>query len=183
MRELNEYVHARLQDELKKINRLSTDILPELTVEEKAIIYKYTDDGYESLNEMLRNSKGAKISKFGEYLSYVLSKLPNYNDVVFRGTKLYPSRLEKYKIAYENQTIIADFAFLSASQKKSIARQFGTLIFEILSKNGKNIENISKFGLNSGQNEREILFPSGSKFLVRGIEKQDIYTLITLKEL
>lgn len=183
MRELEKYVHARLEDELKKTRRYFANFLPKLSAEEKAIIFKYTDDGYESLNEMLRDSKGTKISKFGEYLEFVLSKLENYEGVVYRGTKYSTYKLEKYWLAYQNKEIIIEHAFSSTSQRIGVARQYGTIIFEIFSKNGKSIEKVSKFGLNSGQNEYEVLFQRDSKFLVTGFDKQDIYTLITMKEI
>ena len=183
MSELEKYVHARLEDELKKVRRYSANSLTHISDEEKAILFYYTESGYESLNEMLRDSNGTKISEYGEYLEFVLSKLDSYEGVVYRGTKLSKYKLEKYWLAFENKEAVIDHAFVSTSQKKSIARQFGTIIFEIFSKNGKSIENVSKFGLNFGQNEYEVLFQRASKFLVTGFDKQDNYTLITMEEI
>jgi hypothetical protein len=51
---------------------------PELTVYEKAIIFKYSEDGYLDLNERLRLSEGKDISDFGIFLDECLSKLPDY---------------------------------------------------------------------------------------------------------
>ncbi len=183
MRELEEYVQSQLENELKIVHRSFAQSLTKISAEEKAIIFKYTDDGYDSLNEKLRDSKGTKISEYGEHLESVLSKLDCYEGVVYRGTKSISHKLAKYWRAYVTKEVITEYAFVSASRKKGVARQFGTILFEILSKNGKLIENISKFGLVSGQNEYEILFHRNSKFLITGFEKQDIYTLITMEEI
>ena len=67
--------------------------------------------------------------------------------------------------------------------KRSTARQFGTVIFEIYVKHGKLIEEISKFGVNSNKNEREVLLRKSSQFLITGVEKEDNYTIITAEEI
>ena len=58
MRELEEYVHNQLENELKIVHRSFAQSLTKISAEEKAIIFKYTDNGYEGLNEKLRDSKG-----------------------------------------------------------------------------------------------------------------------------
>jgi hypothetical protein len=50
-----EYLTREIQ-EIENSNRLN--VLTDLTVYEKAIIYKYSEDGYLDLNERLRVSEG-----------------------------------------------------------------------------------------------------------------------------
>lgn len=74
-----EYAKEYLFREIKEIetsNRLN--VLTGLSVYEKAVILKYSVDGYEDLNEKLRLSKGENISVFGMLLDECLSKLPDY---------------------------------------------------------------------------------------------------------
>ena len=62
-----EYAKTYLENEIRIIeNSHRNDISPELTVFEKAIVYKYTEDGYESLNETLRKNKILEVSEFGK---------------------------------------------------------------------------------------------------------------------
>ena len=56
---VEEYANKYLENELKIIEGSNRKIvLPELTIFEKAIIYKYSEDGYQDLNEKLRISNG-----------------------------------------------------------------------------------------------------------------------------
>jgi NAD:arginine ADP-ribosyltransferase len=79
--------------------------------------------------------------------------------------------------------IKAQYGFISASKSPRVANQFGQILLIIFSKNGKSIENISKFGTNSSSNEQKILFPSGSTFNVLDIEENNNNTIIILQEL
>lgn len=182
MRELEKYVHARLEDELRKVRRDFTNVMPELSDEVKAIIYKYTDDAF-IVNETLRDSRGSKITPFAKHLDTALSTLPNYKNIVFRGVRRTGTRLKKYQNALENQEAIIEYGFTSASLKKEIAREYGTIILQIFSKSGKLIQNISKFGSKSGTNEFEVLFRYGTSFNVLEIIENDIYTFIQLEEI
>ena len=74
-----EYANKYLENELKIIENSERKIvLPELTIFEKAIIYKYSDDGYQDLNENLRINNGANMPIYGKLLSECLDKLPNF---------------------------------------------------------------------------------------------------------
>lgn len=55
-------------------------------------------------------------------------------------------------------------------------------VFIILSKRGKDIEKIAKFGVDSGQNEKEIVFKSGSRFKVLDIKEAENKITIMLEE-
>jgi hypothetical protein len=86
---LEEYSKKHLGTEVVEIQRSSRALeLPELTVFEKAIIYKYSEDGYETLNEELRSTKGNFKSVFNLALTVSLSKLVNFQGLVYRGAEL-----------------------------------------------------------------------------------------------
>ncbi len=60
MKELIKLARLRLKDEIAIVKRDFSDVLTELSVEEKAVIYWYSSNGYLGVNEMLRESKGKK---------------------------------------------------------------------------------------------------------------------------
>lgn len=66
------YVHRELENELKEfLNSNKKDNYSFLTVEQKVLVYKYTFDDYEVLNEQLRVNKGKEDSEFGKLLDQV----------------------------------------------------------------------------------------------------------------
>ena len=98
-----EYAKEYLFREIKEIeNSHRLNVLTELTVYEKAIIYKYSEDGYLDLNEKLRLSEGKDISVFGVLLDECLSKLPDYQGITYRGESLTDLELERYRFAFNN---------------------------------------------------------------------------------
>ena len=157
-----EYANKYLENELKIIENSERKIvLPELTIFEKAIIYKYSDDGYEDLNENLRINNGANMPIFGKLLSECLDKLPNFVDNIYRGVYLTADEYSRYLDAYLNDEIINEPFFISASRSILVGNQFGNTHFEIFCRTGKNIESISKYPL-----EKEALLSNNCKFRV-----------------
>lgn len=183
MKEIEKYVEENFPRILREIStsfRASETI--ELTNAEKALIYKYSDDEYEFVNQYLRTNKG-KLNEFGRFLDKSLDKLPNYKKLCFRAVKLGSNEIEKYEKAYNSSNIITEYSFLSSSSSRLLAIQFNhNVLFRIQSKKGKDIQKIAKFGINSGQNEKEILFRANSKFNVLDITKENNKTLITIEE-
>jgi len=59
---------------------------------------------------------------------------------------------------------------------------YGKYRFYIISHNGKLIEQFAKYGLHSGQNEKEVLFKPNCKFNILEVTKENGYTLITMEE-
>ena len=187
MKKLNKFAQEHLQSEIEIILQSErNNALPELTTEEKAFIYKYTDDDFTHLgtNKQLRESQGKNIADFAKYLAIALSKIESYVGIVYRSTDLSELIFQEYQSALSNKTIITEYAFLSATQSEYIAKEgyANDFLFKIFSKNGKPIEKISKFGIYSFDNEFEVVFIKGSQFKVLGIEKYQNYTLIILKE-
>jgi ADP-ribosyltransferase exoenzyme len=187
MRNLKKYAQKYLKTELEKIqNSEIANSSLELTLEEKAIIYKYTDDDFTHLgiNKQLRDSQGQNVTDFAKYLVHALSKIESYVGIVYRSTDLPELIFQQYQSALINRTNITEYAFLSATQLEYIAKKGypNDFLFKIFSKNGKPIENISKFGKYSHDNEFEVVFIKGSQFKVLAIEKYQNHTLIVLKE-
>lgn len=58
----------------------------------------------------------------------------------------------------------------------------GNVMFRIVSKTGKEIEEISKYGIDS-QNEFEILFLPNTRFNILAVTKENDYTLVTMEEI
>lgn len=112
---------------------------------EKTIIYKYTEDGYENVNQALRNGKSTP--PLGIHLINSLKKLPNYKRLCYRAVELGKKELHKYYDAMQKGTTITERSSLSCSKSKSIALAFcQSPLFIILSKRGKDIEKIAKLG-------------------------------------
>jgi hypothetical protein len=160
---IEEHAQIHLYKEIEVVQKNDElNKYPELSVAEKAIIYKYSEDSYADLNERLRTDK--PITEFGTFLNETLEKLPNYEGLVFKGVNLSPSQIEVYTNAYEHDTAVVEKAFVSTSIKKSIAYQFGKCLFAIDSIKGKDISSFTK------HKEFEVLFKNNSAFEVLDYE-------------
>ena len=181
-----DYAKKHLFREIKEIeNSHRLNVLTELTVYEKAIIYKYSEDGYVDLNEKLRLSEGEDISIFGLLLDECLSKLPDYQDVVYRGDSLTESEIKQYNYRFVNQEYYEEYLFFSSSKSRNKAYEYAkpyknefSVIFTIFSKRGKDISSLAKYEI-----EREILFRYNSRFNVINIEERENVYFIILKEI
>ncbi|MES2701694.1 MAG: ADP-ribosyltransferase [Bacteroidota bacterium] len=182
---VKKYVEKYLTSELRAI--VGSDRaheFPELSNYEKAVIYKYTNDGYESLNDRLRKSKGSDVPLFGKHLEKALRKLTNYEGVVFRGVHLSETNINQYRKALSTGHLLTEYPFLSTSTSFSIANNVPGLncIFVIASKTGKAIEKIAKFGIHNPPNEREVLFMPNTQVRVLSISGEGGYTTINIEE-
>lgn len=153
-----------------------------LTIYDKVLIYKYSLDGYEALNEALRESKTHPMASL---LNDALKKLPDYRGFVFRGAVLTTLKKQEYKRKLEQKMFLEEAGFLSTSLSRNIANQFNRsdILFKIYSFHGKPIEQYSFHGLSNPFNEREVLFRSNTRFDILDIEKSAGTMLITLEEI
>lgn len=96
-RNLAKFVNERFASILKqfKTKPIGTPTT-QLTDHEKVLVYKYTLDAYEDLNEGLR---AGKESEFELYLNAVLTKLPDCKDLVYRGAALTKAQIARYETA------------------------------------------------------------------------------------
>lgn len=185
MNTAEKYSKKYLNNEINEIERSerNSEILS-LTIYEKAIIFKYSNDGFEYLNESLRKTNGENDSEFGKLLNSALAKLDNYSRLVFRGANLTKSEINKYITANKDDKILIEPTFISATKSRLIAMEYGgNTLFRIFSQTGKEIEKIAKFGVHNFQNEREVLFKPNSRFNVLQITNESSYTLITMEEI
>jgi hypothetical protein len=176
MNSLSKYVNLYLGTYKESFLRSKQkDNYPFLSIDEKVIVYAYTQDKYEDLNEILRSSKGQNVNEFAKHLKQVLKKIPPYadaNDLVYRGAFLTERELQVYKDAFEQKSPIVEYHFLSTSKIKSIANYWATnTLFKINPKRGCSVEEIAFHGVNGGQNEYEVLFTCNTKFAVLNITK------------
>jgi len=98
--------------------------LPELTVAEKALLYHYSEDGYEALNDGLHTHPGPNDSLLGKGLVAALKKLSPYEGQVLSGVWLRASELQFYRGCALTATPVQWPAFLSTTLKPGMAMQF-----------------------------------------------------------
>jgi hypothetical protein len=180
--ELKEYIELRYEEALNAVRHSeSAKEVTGLTDYEKAIIYAYSDEGY-YVNAELREFQEREMPEFAVHLNAALSKLPSMQRIVYRGIWRIDSVLKTYQTALETGEVLTEYGFTSATKSKAIAEQFGEIILNIFSENGKSIEKVAKFGTSSFDNEEEVLFKSGSKFIVLGIYDKNNSIIIDLEE-
>ncbi len=151
--------------EIERSERITE--FPNVSIFDKAIIYKYTCDGYGTVNEILRKSKCKKNSGFGKLLNKSLTKLPNFDGLVYRAANLTKNELKRYEDAIGSNELLKEYSFISTSKSRMIATAFnGNTLFRIYSRTGKEIEKIAKFGIHGYPNEQEVLVgsPKNSTF-------------------
>lgn len=160
------FVSRYLRNELRVIQTSQRNIsLPELDSYEKALIYYYSEEGFEEVNERLRHSNGQDLSEFGSLLNQTIKKLSNYTGLVYRNVNLTQNQIEKYENALRNQLVITESTFTSCSRSKLVANQYGgNVMFRMLSKTGKSIEAVAKYGLYDPPNEKEVIFAPNTEF-------------------
>ncbi len=184
MIELNELVETYLFSAFQEIKsqRLTDTVL---SLHEIALIYHYSDSGYENINNTLKKNKGIATNNHIRFLCDTLNKLPDYQGVVFRGVNFDKFQKQRYIDAFNQNKPIQEFCFISTSRSELIANSFskGDTMCMIFSKTGKQIENFSKFGLHSGQNEKEVLFLPNTIFEVLEILQDTTKTTIILEEI
>ena len=154
---------------------------------DKACIYHYSDEGYDTLNQKLHENGGDNSTLFGQGLAAALAKLPAYVGLAYSGVLLRPAQLQYFRARAQHGQPVSWPAFLSASQKDTIARQYlhssgKNCLFVIQSRTGRLIEEISKYGVD-GQNEYEVLFAPNTPFEVLEVAEETSYTRIVLDEL
>lgn len=151
---VEEYANRYLEQEMQGLSYSHINDYKDLSIYEAALIYKYSNDGYEDLNEELRKSAGKNISNFGKLLNKCLAKLPNYEGLVYRCADLSLRELNRYIEAESLNKPITEHSFVSTSKSELTAISFGkNTKFEIYSRTGKEIERFAKFGLHNPPNE------------------------------
>lgn len=156
-----------------------------LTQSEMSAIRAYSLDGYRQINRALRS--GERLDEAGTLsvnrLEAAIGKLGKYSGVCYRGGVIDHRRYGLYSESLLSGKVVTERAFLSASMDINIAYNFlGNALYEIISVNGRIVNGFGVFG-----DEREIIFPPGTKFRVEDISETDIdgkirFTRVLLSE-
>ena len=127
----------------------------------------YTGAGYEAINHNLRKgtvTPGSSMDQRIEAISAAIAKLPMHEGVVYRGTSLTPTQLERYV----NGESLPETAFTSASRDSAVLTSRSTQ-FTILSSAGRDVASYSLHPW-----EQEVLFDHGTWFHVLGRTEDDV---------
>ena len=153
-----------------------------LSVWEQVLIYKYSLDGYESLNEALRDGRPHPMEFL---LNTALDKLENYKENVFRGVVLDEPKKLFYQKMLDTQQFFVESAFVSCSKSRRVASMYAKtdMLLNIECQTGKEIEQFSFFGIGNPTNKKEVLMKSKTTFQVVGMERGLGTTEIFLKEI
>lgn len=174
---VQEYAQTYLPDEIRFLEQRDASASDKLTIYEQAIIYKYSNDGYEAVNEFLRFKPDRPAAEFVDLLTQCLNKLPDHTGLVFRGVNLTIGELTNYLQAAGTGRIVIEPFFISVSTNKAIAYQFGRTVFRLYSKRGKYVDGITRF------NEKEVIFVHHTSFRILSVEQMGERFEITMIEL
>jgi NAD:arginine ADP-ribosyltransferase len=182
---VEQYVINNLIVELYEVQFKTLHAPVNLTIYEKTLIYKYSNDGYKDVNQILLRSKGQQFGDFGTLLYTTISKLPDYRGIVYRKVFLTPAQLQRYIDAYTKRIPVKEYPFISTSKFTSVAILWSGLasvapncLFVIYTKTGKEIELMSKF-----VEEKEVLLKPNTQFNVLNIYREPDYIQISMEEL
>ncbi|HLZ05063.1 MAG TPA: ADP-ribosyltransferase domain-containing protein [Bradyrhizobium sp.] len=163
-------VSSRIDDDPAEPNGLSS-------AERLAIwIYSSTDQHwYERINgELWSPSCSTEVQQFSEILNVALRKLPTHDGIVHRG--YYAADLDEFCETYDVGIVVRWPGFTSTSAVREEAFP-GNVLFTIRSYSGRIL------GLYADKpSEREILFPSGTRYRVTFMERDDDVVVIELEE-
>ena len=160
-------------------------IYPEIPEVQQAAVNAYTQPVGASnkratsreINRRLRNGTGDEyVATASRLISQALDKLPVCEGIVYRGETMSMKKLQERFLDHIGE-VISDKGFVSSSlymdtpmkfiSHDGVPKSHKRVIFEIQSKNGRNISKISEFnGIFSLENQYEVLFDKGTKFLV-----------------
>lgn len=164
---------------------------PHIPEVQQAAVYAYTqaissiNKGATSreINRRLRNgTEDEYVNVASRLISQALSKLPKYEGVVYRGETMSIKKLQERFLDHIGD-VVSDKGFISSSlymdtpmkliSHAGIPKNHKRVIFEIQSKNGRNISKISEFnGIFTLENQHEILFDKRTKFLLPSIPEE-----------
>lgn len=151
-----EYAQSEAHQNALKINN-------KMRPAETFCVNKYTGDFFVDINFYLRNGGEPKEEFFERYkkvMNSALDKLESYKGYVFRGADLSSEIINKYKKAAETGEPYTENHYLSTSKDREKSFDRNTK-YKILSKNGKQIEELSFF-----LEEKEVLFKEGTQFKI-----------------
>lgn len=129
------------------------------------------------INRRLRyGTEDEYVSVASSLISQALKKLPTYEGVVYRSETMSMKKLQERFLNHIGE-VVTDKGFVSSSLYMDTPKKFIShdgipkshkrVIFEIQSKNGRNISKISEFnGIFNPENQYEVLFDKETRFWV-----------------
>jgi len=155
--------------------------LADLSTAELGILRTYTGGDYRRMNRSLRENLGqGPFGILAKMMNAALTKAKKYKGVTSRGLNIqgddYNSFMEKIRTAFESGSAWRDFGMMSSS-KGTTPAMGGNIILILNGKSGVDISKISRYG-----GEKEVLFPSGTQWLVTEISERNGKTIINLME-
>lgn len=145
-----------------------------ITQPEGVAVRGYTGPGYKSMNRHLWSDKTGELDSAAEVIRSGLSKMPNHRGVTYRRTDLPADVLSQHQIG----NVVEYKAFTSTSYDGDVFS--GRHRFIIHGESGKRVGWLGQYG----EDEREVLFSSPTKFIVKGRRtRSDGVIEIELKEI
>ena len=189
-----ERAFTRARQTAEAMKRAITELgslYPNIENTELAALHHYTKQGgnYRQLNKQLSKDELTDFNAASASLiNKALASLPAFKGTVYRGSIM---KRTEYERLYAGKSEITHNIFTSASKDAGVAWKFASyrepgknevrVLFEIQSKNGRDISNISEFNGNfTPVDQKEILFKNGTRFKVVTTET-DIFGNIYLK--
>jgi NAD:arginine ADP-ribosyltransferase len=140
------------------------------------IYTNFTSNWYDQLNrELWSGVPSLSAAVFAQILNSAIGKLPAHVGSVYRGIE--SRNLEALLGTHHYGATVSWPGFTSSSLDRSQA-YFGDVLFVIKSRNGRPL------GLYAhNHNEREVLFPAGTRFHITFVERFDDTAIIEVEEL
>lgn len=189
-----ERAFTRARQTAEAMKRAITELgslYPNIENTELAALHHYTKQGgnYRQLNKQLNKGELTDFNAASASLiNKALASLPAFKGTVYRGSIM---KRTEYERLYTGKSEVTHNIFTSASKDAAVAWKFASyrepgknevrVLFEIQSKNGRDISNISEFNGNfTPVDQKEILFKNGTRFKVIATQT-DIFGNIYLK--
>lgn len=193
--EERKFTRARSTAEaMERATALLNTLYPAIQNTELAALHHYTQQGgnYRQLNKQL--DKGS-LTDFNAASASLMAKalegLPKFRGTVYRGAIM---KRTEYERLYVGKDEVKHAIFTSSTKTPAVALRFASyrdlkkmevrVLFEIQSKNGREISDISEFnGKFASEDQREVLFTNGTRFKIVKHEISGQEVRITLVEL
>ena len=190
--EERKFTRARSTAEaMERATQLLSTLYPDIQNTELAALHHYTQQGgnYRQLNKQLDKGDLTDFNKASASLmAKALEGLPKYRGTVYRGAIM---KRKDYERLYAGKDEVKHAIFTSSTKTPAVAYRFANyrvlkktevrVLFEIQSKNGRDISDISEFnGKFAPEDQREVLFTNGTKFKIVSTDT-DLFGTIYVK--
>lgn len=167
----NDFVREMADRRLKETGLTGT-----LSRKEMMSIVDYTELSYAEMNRQLRGGPlriGGKLQwetwnqagRDANLLDQALSRLPAYKGKAYRGINMNFMDIEEYLEGFKPGGFV-NFRSFTSSSKSDIYGKSSSVRFVINSKTGRDIS-----ALSSKPHEQEVLFRTGSRFIIRDVKR------------